>query len=312
MRLRAKLNRNLLLFKLAQAVEKIGKSTYLKFTPEFVSFGAIHSLGDGDQVGGGGVIQCWSRISKENLFLEYKIESTANNEIYMEMKAEDIMLAMKSCTNASSIVMRMTGRSSGANLTFVITSEDHMGNSREITQNVPIIKIMTADGAHNTSAFEEPMMPTPEVHIMLPPLDQMRHIASSYKTISDYIVISANLKGTMMLTTSDGANQFNNGFVERQQQQQPQGMDEEMEGRHALSRYGNAEKAHVETRFSGLFNPSLSDQTLENENEEAQEHPHLERLKNRPYEFANVLVRGTDLQKVLQSHYLKPMSVVCS
>lgn len=39
------------------------------------------------------------------------------------MKTEDISLANKSSTNASAIVMRMTGKSSEANMTFVITCD---------------------------------------------------------------------------------------------------------------------------------------------------------------------------------------------
>ncbi|KAG0335200.1 hypothetical protein BG000_007724 [Podila horticola] len=312
MRLRAKLNRNLLFFKIAQAVEKIGKSVYIKFSPEFVAFGAIHSFGDSDQ-GGGSAIQCWSRVPIDSVFIEYKVESTADNEIYVEMKTEDITLASRSSANASAIVMRMTGKSSEANMTFVITNEDHLGNSREITQNVPIIKILSAEGASNTSAFDEPMMPTPEVHIMLPPLEQLKHVTASYKSAADFIVISANLRGVMTLTTSDGVHQFNNGFPTINSN----GNDED-EGNLVATRYGIAEKAELETRFSGLFNPSLSDQTLADENvegggeSEQEEHPHLERLRNRPHEMASVLVRGTDLQKVLQSSCIKPMNVVCS
>ncbi|KAF9979628.1 hypothetical protein BGZ65_006255, partial [Modicella reniformis] len=96
---------------MAQAVEKIGKSCFIKFTPEFVAFGAIHGLGDTDPATGGGTIQCWS------------VQSLSNNEVYMEMKVEDLLVAMRSCSNASAILMRMTGQSSDAYLTFTITTE---------------------------------------------------------------------------------------------------------------------------------------------------------------------------------------------
>ncbi|KAF8932635.1 hypothetical protein BGZ58_006890 [Dissophora ornata] len=277
---------------IAQAVEKIGKSCFIKFTPEFAAFGAIHGLGDNDPSTGGGSIQCWSRLPMESLFYEYKIESNSNNEIYLEMKVEDLMLAMRSCSNASAIVMRMTGRSVDAYLTFTITTEDHLGNSRPITQNVPIIKILTADGANNTSVFDEPMIPTPEVHIMLPQLERLRYVAASYKNLADYVVISANLAGEMVFTTSDGLQQMNHDATDS--------------GDGLISaRYGMAGKAHVETRFTNLHNPVLKD-------DEEEEHPHLERLRTRPKEFASVLVRVSDLQKVLQSHYVKPLNVICS
>ncbi len=62
-------------------------------------------------------------ICQESLFHEYKVESNANDEIYLEMKVEDLLLAMRSSNNASAVVMRMTGRSADAFLTFTITTE---------------------------------------------------------------------------------------------------------------------------------------------------------------------------------------------
>ncbi|KAI1313402.1 hypothetical protein EDD11_002669 [Mortierella claussenii] len=305
MRLRAKLQRDLLFFKIAQAVEKIGRSCFIKFTPESVAFGAIHSLGDGDPATGGGSIQCWS------LFHEYRIESNSNNEIYLEMKVEDLLLAMRSSNNASVIVMRISGRSADAYLTFNITSEDHLGNSRTITQNVPIVKILTADGASNTAVFDEPMIPTPEVHIMLPQLERLRHVAASYKNLADYVVISANLAGEMVFTTSGGVQQLHQSSQFGSDRRREGGRngggsdDDDNDTRIMISaRYGMAEKAHVETKFTKLHNPDIKD--------DDHEHPHMDRLRARPKEYASVLVRVLDMQKVLQSHYVNPSNVICS
>ncbi|KAF9364841.1 hypothetical protein BGX34_000190 [Mortierella sp. NVP85] len=286
MRLRARIQRNLLFF--TQAVEKIGKSCYIKFAPEYVAFGAIHGVTDNNHTTGGS-IQCWSRIPMENLFHEYRIESNSNNEINLEMKVEDLLVAMRSCTNASAVLMRMTGQRAEPYLTFTITTEDHLGGMRPITQNVPIIKIMTIDGANNVSVFEEPMIPDPEVHIMLPQLERLKHITTSYKSIAEFVVISANLAGEMILTTSDGTQQLNHDDM----------------GEGSLSaRYRMADKAHVETRFTNLHNPVVQD--------DEGDHAHLVRLRTRPKEFASVLVRVVDLQKVLQSQYVKPLNVICS
>ncbi|KAG0017513.1 hypothetical protein BGZ80_008198 [Entomortierella chlamydospora] len=196
--------------------------------------------------------------------------------------------------------MRMTGRLADAYLSFNITSEDHLGNSRVITQNVPIVKVLTSDGASNTTVFEEPMIPTPEVHIMLPHLERLRHVMVSYKSLADYVVISANLDGEMVFTTSDGVqHQFDGTF----RNNNDTGDEEEMVM--TPIRYGMAEKAHVETRFTNLNHPVMKD-------DDEGDHPHLERLHNRPKEFASVLVKVLDLQKVLQSHYVKPSNVICS
>lgn len=72
-------------------------------------------------------MRAFSKIYQESLFHEYKVESNANDEIYLEMKVEDLLLAMRSSNNASAVVMRMTGRSADAFLTFTITTEVNSG-----------------------------------------------------------------------------------------------------------------------------------------------------------------------------------------
>ncbi|KAG0343829.1 hypothetical protein BG004_004964 [Podila humilis] len=308
MKLKARLQKNLLFFKIAQAVEKIGNSCYIRFTRDDVFFGAIHSRAGDIEADGGSAIHCWSKIPVDNLFLEYKIESTANNEIYLETKAEDFILAMRSCNNAHIIVMRMTGSSSNASLTFVITEEDHQGDSREIVQGIPILKIMTAEGAHNTSAFEEPLLPAPSAHIFLPPLEQIRHIVTSYKTLADYIVISVNIKGSLIFTTSDGAHPFNTGFHSNLKKEPStrnnsgSNDDDNDDNNHdddpkISALFGEAEKAQVQTRFTGLTNPELTDEALDDNSNQIEEHPYLERSRNRPHEYTSVLIRVTDLQR---------------
>jgi len=157
---------------------------------------------------------------------------------------------------------------------------------------------MSRDGAMNTTAFDEPMVPPPEVHIMLPPLDRLRHITASYKNIADYIVLSSNLSGEMLLSTTDGIRSFSH---------YQQGLDS-----HAIdARYGIAAKAQIETKFSGLINPQLT--SVEEKYDDIDgESPHNQRLRERPRDFASVMVKIVDLQKVLQSHYVKPQSVICS
>jgi hypothetical protein len=165
---------------------------------------------------------------------------------------------------------------------------------------------MTRDGAKNTTAFDEPMVPPPEVHIMLPPLDRLRHISASYKNIADYIVLSANLSGEMLLSTTDGVQQFSHYQQEL--------------GNNAIdARYGVAAKAQIETRFSGLVNPSLTvtaeineEDGFSDQDHEQEGNSYRQRLRDRPKDFASVMVRIVDLQKVLQSHYVKPQSVICS
>lgn len=148
---------------------------------------------------------------------------------------------------------------------------------------------MSVDGASDEPLIEEPMIPDPEVHIMLPQLERLKHLATSYKSIAEYVVISANLAGEMILTASDGTQQLNH---------------DDMEEGPISVRYRMADKAHVETRFTNLHNPGVRD--------DEGGHAHLVRQRTRPKDFASVMVRVVDLQKVLQSQYVQPLNVICS
>ncbi|KAG0241843.1 hypothetical protein BGW41_005189 [Actinomortierella wolfii] len=177
------------------------------------------------------------------------------------------------------------------------------------------MRVMSREGADHTKAFEEPMIPDPDVHIMLPPLDILRNVTSTYKSLAGYVVVSANLMGEMTLITTDGTMAFldeddsNNGRV---QPTMPGGSTQNRSIGFVPTIRNMTAKAQVETVFKNLVNPVLVDDTVENlDNPEAEVHPQNERRLNRPHEFARVMIRVADLQKVLQSHYVKPHRVIC-
>ncbi|KAG0206369.1 hypothetical protein BGX33_007454 [Mortierella sp. NVP41] len=320
MRLKATIQRNLLFFKLAQAVEKVGKSLFIKFSKDYVAFGANHGVGD-DPNERGGNIQCWSRLPVGVLFYDYVIHSNSNDEINIELRAEDLLLAMRTSGSASNVKMRMTGRTSDPYLTFVATTEDHLGNPRPITQDIPILKILTLSGAEDTHAFDEPGIDDPDVYIMPPQLDRLKNMLASYKGLSDYVVISANLLGDMVFTTSNGdilddrevpsltpppatGSSFGGG-----------GGREQSASDQIMTRYGYAEKAHVETRFSNLFHPPLAVEPMKNRDgtfTSERDERKANRKLNHPGKFDSVLIRVSDLQRVLQSHAVRPQNVICS
>ncbi|KAF9920007.1 hypothetical protein FBU30_010273 [Linnemannia zychae] len=321
MRLKATIQRNLLFFKLAQAVEKIGKSLYIKFSKEYVAFGANNGVSEDPSEGGGG-LQCWSRLPANVLFYGYQIHSNSNDEINIELRAEDLLLAMKSANNSSSITMRMTGRTADPYLTFVVTTEDHMGNARPITLDIPILRILSTSGAEDTHAFDEPGINDPDVYIMPPQLDRLRNMLSSYKALCDYVVISANLTGDMIFTTSNGdilddrdVPSLTPPTQQLSKQHRRDRESEQSASEQIMRRYGLAERAHVETRFSNLFNPPLAEAPQRNEDgtyNSKRDRLKADRTKNYPAKFDSVMIRVSDLQRVLQSQNVRPQNVICS
>lgn len=198
-----------------------------------------------------------------------------------------------------------------------------MGNARPITLDIPILKILTTSGAEDTHAFDEPGIDDPDVYIMPPQLDRLRNMLTSYKGLCDYVVISANLQGDMVFTTSNG-DVLDDRDVPSLTPPQTRastsgsrrgGANEPSATEQIMRRYGEAEKAQVETRFSNLFNPPLAEPPQRNANgtyNSRRDELKADRTINRPGKFDSVMIRVSDLQRVLQSQNVRPQNVICS
>lgn len=86
----------------------------------------------------------------------------------------------------------------------------------QVIQDVPV-RVLSPQ---QQQAFHEPLVPEPQVHIMMPPLGSLKTISDRMKSLSSAVVIEANMAGEFVMKMDTDA-------------------------------------VSVETRFEGLINPEL-------------------------------------------------------
>ncbi|KAL1916902.1 uncharacterized protein VTP21DRAFT_5099 [Calcarisporiella thermophila] len=187
MRMRTNISNPNLLAKVAQSIEKLGKTCLLKFTPAKLHFIIITDPDSG--------VQVWSQLDAASIFENYRIQSASNNEIYLDFYIEYLIRALKSTQGALEIMMKLTKKENIPMLSLAITSQTRMGRKQSLTQDIPV-RVLSPQ---QMEMVREPMCPDPQVHIMMPPLLSVRTIAERMKSLSDYVVISANMNGEFTL-----------------------------------------------------------------------------------------------------------------
>ncbi|KAK4051962.1 Checkpoint protein hus1 [Microbotryomycetes sp. JL221] len=165
--------------------------------------------------GSASCVQVWSQIATSSIFdtENLRLESNNNNEIYLEVSTDALARALKSAAGATQVVIKLAkkpglgpqGQPTAARpvLTLAISSASKAGRMLEITQDVAVrVKTLT-----EMQAMKEPLCPTPDVNILLPPLSSLRTVCDRLKTISSIITISSNWRGELRLRAeSDDAN----------------------------------------------------------------------------------------------------------
>jgi len=174
-----------------QAIEKLQKKCIIKFTET-----NMHIICNSEANEGG--IQVWSQIKISSLFENYRIQSNANNEITLALASEALLAALRSATASSSsasssfdaeeVVMKLAKKNDQALLSFEISGQSRVGHKLRVAHDVRIEVMKPADVAKMT----EPLCPTPDLHILLPPLQKMRTIVERLRPMSDVLAFQAN------------------------------------------------------------------------------------------------------------------------
>ncbi|KAI8871502.1 cell cycle checkpoint [Ramicandelaber brevisporus] len=293
MRFKTRVSNVHVLTKVLGSIDKLAKQCALRLTPTRIYFVV---LGEAQ-----GSMQVWSQLSVDLIFTEYRIESVTNNEIYLEIPVDTMLRALRSVQSLANTsfgggdtVIRLT--KNGLQPIFIISAsmQSRAGKPLELVQEVPI-RLLSATQMGN---IREPMVPEPQVHIMMPPLLGLRSIAERLRSISDAIIISANMDGELILR-------------------------------------GESEFVHVETAFQGLINPEMdmnassqstvtsgnqgdandigsnssSDNSNSNSNTRDQRVP-LSSARDKQ-KFAEARVDLRSFIKFLHSYHVTPSNVVC-
>ncbi|KAF2742891.1 Hus1-like protein [Sporormia fimetaria CBS 119925] len=210
--------------KLTASLNSLGPLAWVKLSDDQVCFTIIPEQGT----------QVWAVLSIDSIFDTYTVQSAANNVINLEVPLAALNRALKSAWNATSAQIRLTKKDGMPLLALTIvtasssshagfptaTAEDDLDDvydqpfgrgSREttITQEVPIRVL-----AHETVAgLHEPQCREPDVHIILPPLLQLKSISDRFTKLAlvgkststsaaprTRLELSANMHGCLRLS----------------------------------------------------------------------------------------------------------------
>ncbi|KAG5463643.1 MAG: checkpoint protein Hus1/Mec3 [Olpidium bornovanus] len=155
-------------------------------------------------------------MNNNSLFDDFRIESASRNEIYLEVQVEFLVRALRSAQSAAETVMRLTKKDGSPVLSFGITIFNRGGKPLDLVQDVPV-RVMSPQ---QMAEVREPLCPEPDVHIMMPPLLNVRIIVERMKTMADNLIVAANMSGELLFKVETPS-------------------------------------VRVETRFAGLTNPPL-------------------------------------------------------
>ncbi|GAA5954655.1 hypothetical protein JCM3765_003844 [Sporobolomyces pararoseus] len=199
MRFRAEISNVHQFTRVITSLAPLSKIATIKLTAD-----ALHVICQGERGG----VQVWSQIACNSIFrmdTAFRLESNSANEIYLEVATDSLARALKSAAGATQTLIRLlkrggagpggSGKGSHAVLSLTIESVSRMGKKLEITQDV-FVKVKKTE---DIISLREPLCPTPDAALLLPPLQIIRTVAERMKTISPVITLSANNAGTFRL-----------------------------------------------------------------------------------------------------------------
>ncbi|KAJ3530484.1 hypothetical protein NMY22_g8551 [Coprinellus aureogranulatus] len=151
-----------------------------------------------------------------SLFTKYRIQSNANNEITVNLYSDALLGALRSAASnpasglssgagntggapssieTDEVIVRLTKKNDQAMLSFEITGTTRLGRLVRVVHDVRIEVLRPADAAR----LAEPLCPTPNAHILLPPLHKLRTVVERLRPMSNILAIRANGSGCLQM-----------------------------------------------------------------------------------------------------------------
>ncbi|KAF2491817.1 Hus1-like protein [Lophium mytilinum] len=199
MRFKASIQNISIFTKLTASLNSLGNFAWVKLSDNQVCFTIIPEQGT----------QVWAVLSIDSIFEVYNIQSAANNVVNLEVPLAPLTTALRSALQATSASIRLTKKDNIPLLALTIVTNSSInprgaisttGNSQEdsafgngyeesafgreretiVTQEIPV-KVLSAD---SVSGLHEPRCREPDVHIMLPPLAQIKGISDRFTKLA--------------------------------------------------------------------------------------------------------------------------------
>ncbi|EGC33662.1 hypothetical protein DICPUDRAFT_36380 [Dictyostelium purpureum] len=202
MKFKAKVYKPNILLKTVQNIMKIHNDGICHITPHKLRFIIQSEINDGMQV--------FCEIQREQVFENFIIESLSDNEIQFQLDLEHLRRALQSSTSQSpcDVFVNLTKKGDNPILHFVIQSSS---SSIMLVQDVPIVLLT----AQQMAQINEPILPDPVVHILMPNLKNVQKVVDKMKNISELlkITVSMNHRLSFAVETGNGSiSTFYNGL----------------------------------------------------------------------------------------------------
>ncbi|KAG9204884.1 hypothetical protein G6514_010118 [Epicoccum nigrum] len=197
MRFKAQIQNISTFTKLTASLNSLGPLAWVKLSEEQVCFTIIPEQGT----------QVWAVLSIDAIFETISVQSAANNVINLEVPLTSLNRALKSALNATSAQIRLTKKDNMPMLALTIVTttssnsysafptpcpnnddgfdapfDNAFGGNREtvVTQEIPV-RVLAPDTVAN---LHEPHTRDPDVHIILPPLMQLKSISDRFTKLA--------------------------------------------------------------------------------------------------------------------------------
>ncbi|WVR03258.1 hypothetical protein IAU60_000249 [Kwoniella sp. DSM 27419] len=204
MRFRTTIINVALLHKITRSLAALARTCVIRLSPEQVYFivpGNENSTG----------VQVWSQVKVHTLFDNFKIESNANNEIWLEVNLESLLKVLRSADSSvggigesrqsaaltdSDVTLKLNKKGNQPIWAFEIRGQTAAGKHMSITHEIDV-KILSPK---RQQELQEPLCPQPDIHVVLPNLFELRNLASRLSHVADDVKVSANHNGTLQLS----------------------------------------------------------------------------------------------------------------
>ncbi|CAM1324234.1 HUS1 (predicted) [Pycnogonum litorale] len=173
-----------------QTISKLTKIIVMRLSPTKLCF----VLNESTLSGG---VSIWCEMNQGYLFDEYNMEgvSAEQNEIYLELNADNLVKAMKSAHSAKSVKIKLT-RKHVPCITLEIELPSLSSNSRIVVHDIPV----TVIPRRLWNEYQEPNMPDFDVSLYMAPIKVVKNVAERMKNLSQYVMVGANQDGEMTLS----------------------------------------------------------------------------------------------------------------
>ncbi|WWC67135.1 uncharacterized protein I206_101042 [Kwoniella pini CBS 10737] len=204
MRFRTAISNVGLLHKITRSLAALARSCVIRLSPE-----QVHFIVPGNESSTG--VQVWSQVKVDTLFDNYKIESNANNEIWVELHLDSLLKVLRSADSSvgsinesrstaslsdSDVTLKLNKKGQQPIWSFEIRGYTAQRKHMSITHEIPV-KILSPK---RQNELNEPLCPQPDIHVVLPNLLELRNIVSRLSHIADDVKVSANHEGRLEMT----------------------------------------------------------------------------------------------------------------